>query len=330
MKSKLLPLLTAFLLLFSTFAISQASSKKNKDFKIIGYYLLGSILRDTLANTSDYTFLDKVTHINIAFINPDSSGNLPQNLPIASFVNKAHSKGVKVLASIAGGGPHPYYAILLKDDKRKVFIDNLVALVSRYNLDGVDVDLEGNDIDTNYESFVTELGNALKQSGKLMTAAIATPYKDRLSDNALKQFDFVNVMSYDRTGPWRPKDPGPHSPYEMAEQDLQYWHETRRIPKKKLVLGVPFYGYGFGAPDSSVSSMTYKDIVAGYPNAASTDTFLLPDNSTMYYNGTATIARKTALALKEASGIMIWQLSGDASGEKSLLTLISNIAYRKE
>ncbi len=59
-------------------------------------------------------------------------------------------------------------------------------------------------------------------------------------------------MSYDHTGPWRPEKPGPHAPYEEAQAALAYFGVDRKIPKDKLVLGVPFYGYGFG-PESHVA-----------------------------------------------------------------------------
>ena len=49
----------------------------------------------------------------------------------------------------------------------------------------------------------------------------------------------------------------------------------------------------------------------------------------MYYNGIPTIKRKTLLAKKEASGIMIWQLSGDARGAKSLLNVINEVPVEK-
>jgi hypothetical protein len=42
----------------------------------------------------------------------------------------------------------------------------------------------------------------------------------------------------------------------------------------------------------------------------------------MYYNGIPTIKMKTILAKAEASGVMIWQVSGDAPGSKSLLEAI--------
>ena len=307
------------------------SQQKNRSaqipFKVVGYYFLQSALRDTIYADSNYLFLNKITHLNIAFINPDSSGNFRQDLAIDTLIQKAHNKNVKVLASIAGGGPHPYYAVLLQDDKREMFINNLLSMVGRYNLDGIDVDLEGSDIDNNYGDFVIQLAASLKRNKKLITAAIATAYKDQLPDKALKQFDFVNIMSYDNTGPWSPGQPGNHSPYTMAVADLHYWHNTRIIPKVKLVLGLPFYGYGFGALDSPVVSMDYKRVVSLYPNDES-DTVLLPGNTILYYNNIGTLKRKTALALKEAGGIMIWQLLGDTSGENSLLNSLYRVIHQ--
>ena len=299
---------------------------KESQFKIVGYYFLNAALRDTTQADSAYLFLNKITHLNIAFINPDSSGNCRNDLAIDSLMKKAHSKNVKVLASIAGGGPHPYYSTLLEDEKREMFIQNLVAMVKRYQFDGIDVDLEGDNIDDNYEKFVVELAESLHASHKIMTAAIATSYKDKLPDKALKQFDFVNVMSYDRTGPWRPQDTGDPSPYSMAVEDLDYWHNERGILKNKLVLGLPVYGYGFGKADSPVISMSYKQIVALYPGGLS-DTLNLPGNIVMYYNNVSTIKKKTKLAIQEGGGVMIWQLLGDADGKQSLLGAINNVIH---
>ncbi len=304
--------------------------KKNKiiPFKIVGYYFLYTAVRDTIHADSSYLFLNKITHLNIAFINPDTTGNFNQYLAIDTLIKKAHNKKVKVLASIGGGGSHTYYAALLEDDKRKMFIDNLFSLVERYNLDGIDVDLEGSDIDKNYEKFVVELATELKSHKKLITAAIATAYKDQLSDKAIKQFDFVNIMSYDRTGPWRPQDPGDPSPYSMAVEDLDYWHTQRKIAKEKLILGLPFYGYGFGPIDSPAVSMEYKQISSLYPNELS-DKLHFPGNVVMYYNNMATIKKKTELAIQKGGGVMIWQLLGDDRGDKSLLNAIYQVVHEK-
>jgi chitinase len=303
------------------FAFGQRKNKSGSSFKIVGYYFLNAALKDTVHADSN-VFLDKITHLNIAFINPDSSGNFNPDLKIDSFIKKAHDKDVKVLASIAGGGPHLYYRTLLEDSSRKHFIHNLLLLVKRYNLDGIDVDLEGKDIDTNYTKFVTELSGSLKHKKKLITAAIATIYKDRLPDKALKEFDFINLMAYDATGPWSPALPGDHSPFQKAIDDIMYWHNVRSIPKEKIVLGLPFYGYGFGAIDSPVVTMTYRQIINQYPAAQMSDTFNLPGNLKMYFNNKAMIEKKTELALNKAGGVMVWQLLGDTNDENSLLNTI--------
>ncbi len=313
------------------FSISVISQRKNitgeSSFKIVGYYFLNAALRDTVHADSNYLFLNKITHLNIAFINPDSAGNFRQDWAIDTLIKKAHQKNVKVLASIGGGGSHPYYSVLLDNKNRKMFIANLVSLLKRYDLDGIDVDIEGDDIDKDYAKFVVELAASLRPQKKLITAAIATAYKDQLPDEALKQFDFVNIMSYDRTGPWAPQNPGDHSPYSMAAEDLDYWHIIRSIPKEKLVLGLPFYGYGFSKVDSPVVSMDYNQIVSLYPNSEISDTLNLPGNVVMYYNNMATIKKKTELAIQKGGGVMIWQLLGDAPGNNSLLNVIYQVVH---
>jgi chitinase len=301
---------------------------KKSPFKIIGYYSLQSAMSDSLVNVP----FDKLTHLNLWFLNPDSAGNFMQDLSaLQPFITAAHANHVKVLASIGGGSSHPYYHTLLKNDKRPVFIDSLVSLVLKYNLDGIDVDLEGSDIDENYENFVTGLAAALKARKKMITAAIAIYYKDAMTDNALAQYDFVNIMSYDRTGPWRPDKPGPHSTYADAVEDLEYFGKVRSIPKEKMVLGVPFYGYGYGPELTSAPvSMDYGQLLTQFPEAENYDEFNMPGGQIMYYNGIGTIKQKTILAKQKASGIMIWQLKGDASDEHSLLQAINRVAYGKE
>lgn len=211
---------------------------------------------------------------------------------------------------------------------RPKFISDLVSITEKYNFDGIDVDIEGSDIDTNYEAFVVELKKALKAKKKLTTSAIAVFYKNQLTDRALKQYDFVNLMSYDHTGPWTPSKPGPHSTYQHAVDDLNYFRIDRKIPKKKIVLGVGFYGYGFGPElTSQASSMNYGQIVKAFPGAENSDQVAMPNGQIMYYNDAETMTRKVKLAKEKASGIMIWQILGDATGDQSVLKLINDVGY---
>lgn len=304
---------------------SSGAQQTDRSFKIVGYYSLKSA---ATADLSTVPF-DKMTHINMYFLNPDSLGTFNFDFnTITPFIKAAHDHHVKVLPSIAGGGKHPYYRELLKDGKREKLVNDLLQIVLTNNFDGIDVDIEGTDIDENYESFAVDLAKAFKPHNKLVTSAIAIFYKDQLSDRALAQYDFVNIMSYDHTGPWTPSRPGPHSTYDHAVADLDYFHNIRKIPKEKMVLGVGFYGYGFGpAVTSPATSMNFREIVVKFPGAESVDQLNLQDSAIMYYNGIPTIKKKTALAKQMASGIMIWQISGDAVGEKSLLQAINDEAH---
>lgn len=293
-----------------------------QDFKVVGYYSL----RSAIEGGKDAP-LSRLTHVNLWFLNPDTLGNFTQDLSgLERFIGKAHRKNVKVLFSIGGGSKHPQYHRLLQDEHRPHFIKNLVAVAVKHNVDGIDVDLEGSDINDNYENFVIELSRGLKEHQKLMTAAIAIYYKDQLSDKALAQYDFMNVMSYDRTGPWRPEKPGPHSAYEHAVEDLEYFGTIRGIPREKMTLGVPFYGYGYGPELTSPAiSMNYGEIVSTFPGAEKVDQWTRDDGKTIYYNGIPTIKKKTELAKQKAGGIMIWQVRGDAKRGKSLLRTIDKV-----
>jgi chitinase len=163
----------------------------------------------------------------------------------------------------------------------------------------------------------------------MLTAAVATVYKTRYTDAALSLFDFINIMSYDKTGPWRPGKPGPHAPYEMAVEDVDYWAGEKAIAKEKLNLGIPFYGYGFGP--KVPADMSYKKIINTYIGAEKTDSVTTKDGGTIYYNGVPTIKNKTKLALQRTGGIMMWQLLQDTTGSNSLLSVVNEtIAAQKK
>jgi GH18 family chitinase len=297
-------------------------------FKVVGYVFA----RTNILSEVKKVNLDKITHLNLAFINPDPEGNFKEIPALDTVMQLAHSKNVKVLMSCGGGSSHAYYARLLTSEYRKKLVTNFIEFVDKYNLDGIDVDLEGNDIDSNYQSFVVDLRKPLAKRDKLLTAAVAWWTRAKITDKALMQFDFINVMAYDKTGPWKPEKPGQHSPVSFAQDHLAYWHNERGVKKQKLILGVPFYGFGFGSlpsKDKAFREMYWNTIQQNYPDRKNDDEIVLPDSSgTVYYNGMKTIKEKTILAVKECGGIMIWQLLHDSNNENSLLDVINN-TYRQ-
>lgn len=275
------------------------------------------------ANSIDYT---KVTHINIAFENANASGNLSFNSAENTLITKAHANNVKVLISIGGGSASEdatqrnIYFNLISSSQRAAFIQKLTAYVTAHNLDGLDIDLEGPAINGDYGNFIRDLANALHPMGKIITSALSEGYGgSNVPSSTFQYFDFVNIMAYDATGPWDPNTPGQHSSYAYAQSAINYW-QGRGLPVAKTILGVPFYGYGFGAAYRG-DEYAYSEIVNSYLGAETKDQV----GNTIYYNGIPTIKAKTTLALQKGAGIMIWQLASDATGAKSLLLAIDQV-----
>lgn len=267
----------------------------------------------------------KLTHLNIAFENPaDANGALSFHAENEQLIKQAHAHGVKILVSIGGGSAsenkdmRARYFDLISTAKRTSFVAKLAEYVNAHDFDGLDVDLEGPAINRDYGAFIQELAAALKPKHKLLTAALSKGYGGKdVPDAALAHFDFVNVMAYDATGPWQPKSPGPHSTLEFAQNNVDDWLK-RGLPKTKLVLGVPFYGWGFGKAFRE-QEYRYADLLKHHPNAASVDQI----GDTIWHNSIPTILAKTKLVLGQGlGGMMIWSLDSDAQGENSLLSAI--------
>ncbi len=268
---------------------------------------------------------NKLTHINIAFENPDANGYLSFNSGSNAIINAAHTQNVKVFVSLGGGsvsegGPiRDNYFNLITPANRTAFVQKIYDYVIAHNFDGVDVDLEGPAINGDYGGFVTALANKLHANGKLISAALSEGYGGaNVPSSVFTAYDWINIMAYDATGPWAPNNPGQHSPYSMAVNQFNYW-TGRGLPASKAIIGVPFYGYGFGA--SANQGISYANIVAQYPGAENLDQV----GNTIYYNGIPTIKQKTTFAIQNAGGVMIWELSQDATGSKSLLTAINQV-----
>ena len=304
---KILPFLLLFVLQ-TTFAQS---------FKVIGYL---PYYRFSWLNDIEF---ERLTHVNIAFANPDSLGNLSvEDVNIAPAVTKAHQKGCKVFISLAGGYLTPTHEAnwnnLALPANRPAFIQKIVQYVQVHNLDGVDIDLEWQYVESWYSPFVLELKSALAPLGIPLTAALPGSYRyPQITASALAAYDWINMMVYDLRGPWDPTNPGQHSPYDWSVDCIDYW-QNQGVSAQKLTLGVPFYGYDFGV--NPVVAFNYRGIVNQDPANAYLDNI-----DQKWWNGLPTIQAKTELALDEVAGIMIWEIGQDAFGANSQYSLLRGI-----
>ena len=289
--------------------------------RVVGYF---PYYRFSLNDKIQYC---KVTHLNIAFANPETDGTivLPSNsgdlLKNVMDTARSQNSDIKIYISLAGGAlsdqvSNTWKNFLSSPQDRPILIDKIVSYVLDNGFDGVDVDLEWNHVTTGYSDFVIELRDALKSKSKGITAAYPSETRYSLiTQEALNALDFINLMVYDYTGPWNPS-PGQHSSYNHAKQGINFWKNTVGINPSKLTLGVPFYGYDF-QNSTTVKSFTYGSMVDSDVSNSEKDNV-----GNKYYNGRPTIANKVKLASQNLSGIMIWELGQDSFSEYSLLETI--------
>lgn len=284
---------------------------------------------NTFSENIDYA---RLTHINIAFENPvNAAGDLSFNRKNQVLITKAKSKKVAVLISIGGGAAaenkilQNRYFSLIAETNRAAFISKIADYLVQHEFDGLDVDIEGPSINKDYGAFIRDLAGPLKARNKLLTAALSKGYGgSKVPDSVFAHFDFINIMAYDGAGHWNPNAPGQHSSFEFATNNVGYWL-GRGLPKDKAVLGVPFYGYGFGEAFRK-GDYPYSKIVTSYPGAEKTDQV----GKTIWYNGIPTIQAKSKYVVEQGlGGMMIWSLDYDVKGERSLLSAMHETLTRR-
>lgn len=272
------------------------------------------------------TDFSMLTHINIAFCNPNENGTLFCYIPddeMKNIVSTAHRNNVEVFAALGGaGGCDKYLQYIDSSEKMKAFSENIIDYCRKYGLDGIDLDIElsGNHLIWNYyDSWCRELRTLCDNNDMKMSTATAQWASVKISPETFKLFDFVNVMAYDND-----LDKESHASYEYAKICLNYFSSEKKIPDEKLVLGVPFYGRGY-LSDGSLdwnSYVPFSEII--YKDSSYYDADIFDGAA---YNGASTIAKKSELA-KEYGGIMLWELSQDAKGDFSLLKVINDTFNR--
>lgn len=309
--------------------------------KVIGY-LPGY---QDIKTQVDQIDLTKISHLTLAFLHPDKKGNFRANgqpvcmvgkhgktlssAEIDYVINKVHQAGKKVLISI-GGAAYPScagdWATLLNENNRQSTIEHLLDFVDSYQFDGLDIDIEGRlltQIDQNghFVPFIEQLKLHFAKHNKLLSAATGSYQGGMMPEASLKYFDFVSIMSYDAIGPtWGPAGVE-HSTLSKAKADISLWR-SKGLTKEKIILGLPFYGYGFGKYQAEYR---FREILEQFGKEKS-QTDLINNNCAdcdyITFNGYQTIKAKTQLAIEQAGGVMIWELSHDRHDELGLLHLI--------
>jgi chitinase len=221
---------------------------------------------------------------------------------------------VRLILCIGGWERSKHFAVVATTpEKRQTFVKEVVKLCLEERLDGIDLDWEhpkGDAEQEGYGQLLSELRTAFEPHGLLLSVTIAGWQK--LPKEAFAAVHWVQVMSYDHDGE--------HATFEAAVADVQAVKEAG-APAEKIVLGLPFYGRDIARRNRT---MTYHEIIARHDPKPDVD---LVDN--LYFNGPATISRKTAYALESRlGGVMAWELGLDVPTDRSLLRAIDAAVQR--
>ncbi|WP_300601860.1 glycoside hydrolase family 18 protein [Niabella sp.] len=299
----------------------------------LGFYVVGYFPSyRTVAEYPD-RFFKMCNVINYAFFSVNATGTVdianPQKFD--SVYVKAKANGAKVFISINNAAN--FTTMAATAGGRNTFIKDVMAKVRSLKADGVDIDWEypktTDGTDLTFTLLMKELSDSLHANGRYYLTAAITPgryagsIRDAIKTEVFEAVDFFNIMIYDdfsTTVPYKQ-----HSDIALYNYCMNYWLNTRGMPKEKVVAGIPGYGRNSGAAQISTSYKTILNsgVSAGPAPLNISDSAILTkaDGSTFtsYYNGQLTVKKKAADAKLRANGIMFWEIGHDATDDRSLI-----------
>jgi glycoside hydrolase family 18 len=197
--------------------------------------------------------MDGVNVVSPAFfsIMKGSNGEINDNAKEEgkAYIKWAHNNKYQVWAMFSNNSLKDTTSQILNDyEKRESMIENLISLVEKYDIDGVNVDFENmNESDKDvYSRFLIELAPRLKKMGKTLSVDVTAPDcsatwslcfdRDVIADVS----DYVIFMAYDQYGTGSSKA-GTTAGYNWVEANIKKFLGQEDVPPEKLVLGIPLY-----------------------------------------------------------------------------------------
>ncbi|KAI8128837.1 putative chitinase 10 [Lucilia cuprina] len=274
------------LIMFAMFQIRvQATEMENKK-KVVCYHGSWSRNRKSLGKFDIAINMNPhlCTHLIYAFYGIETSGDLRIRDPqldlevkngqgnIRKFNDlKLKNSSLKTLLSVGGWNEgSTNFSIVAGDPlKRMRFLHSVIDFLQRHNFNDWEYPnqrhtLSNNDRE-NFVLWLSELKEGFKPYDFLLTAAVkAVEYESEKSYNItemVKYLDFLNIMSYALNGIWSP-GVGINAPLYAGPSD-QTERAKQRVPRDKIVMGIPFYGRSFTLENSNNHSVGAAHTGAG-------------------------------------------------------------------
>ena len=272
---------------------------------------------------------------------------------------------LKLLISLEGRGAD--FANDALPEARQAFLDSCIDLFIKGNLapgisvpglfDGIDVDWEyPHQPDAeNFAALLAGLRHGMDAVRPGLTLSIAvgpSPHMYEGTDmgSIARLVDQIGLMTYDFSGPWSHRT-GLIAPLrgddsfrgETVERSIASY-EAAGVPAAKLLMGLPFYGYGWHSVEEQANGLfqegqpirgdrPYSYIQSLAPDSTvfrdelSRAPFLFDGDEFWTYEDPVSIAYKTEYGkAQNLGGFMIWELAGDAPDGILLRTVRQSVS----
>ena len=198
--------------------------------------------------------------------------------PWKSFIAAARAKKVRVIPTLMWSDGAAIHRILSNQELRINLEDSIAALVMGEEYDGIEIDFEGKWAETSpyFSTFLKGLYQRMGKKWVMCDIEPRTPLSSRYdgtpppgageyaNDYAAiaKYCDRVKIMAYDQGSidvKLNATNAGPYVPVsdpQWVEKVVALTAQT--IPKRKLVLGIPTYGYEYKVTPLSEDGYRYK------------------------------------------------------------------------
>jgi len=275
-----------------------------------------------------------------------------------------------IVMSIGGGSADPSaFSSAALPENRQAFVTSCIDMYIDGNFapgihepgifDGIDIDWEypaSSADETNFTALLQEFREQLDRIRPGMTLSIASP----AGSWAWQYIDLVNIqyilshfnlMTYDFDGPWNDTtgfvaplyqaalDPDPTNNANYAVES----YLAMGIAPGKIVFGVPFYGYEWGAvtnlnnglfepgtPENYGAEYNYIVTIASsfkkFRDPTTQEPWLWDGSNFWTYDDPVSLTFKMEYVRKrQLAGVMIWEISGDEPDGLLLKTLVRDL-----
>ncbi len=185
-----------------------------------------------------------------------NEGNI-QAIPSHAYVEKAHSRNMEVWALLEDISlESDTYEVLSYTSRRENLINNLMSYILEYDIDGINVDLEGITYETgeHFTQFLRELSIACRLNEVVLSVDNYVPRESNAFYNRKEQgivADYVIIMGYDEH--WGGGGvAGSVASIGYVRDGIEKTLEE--VPAEKIINALPFYTRVWKTKDGEVTS----------------------------------------------------------------------------